>query len=47
MEMEGAKRIWSRSVEKNNMRYVKMHGDGGDSKAYKAALDLNPYKLLL
>ena len=31
MEMEGAKRIWSCSVEKNNMRYVRMLGDG-DSK---------------
>ena len=44
MEMEGAKRIWSRSVEKNNMRYVRMLGDG-DSKAYKAVLELNPYNV--
>ena len=42
MEMKGAKRIWSRSVEKNNMLYVRMLGDG-DSKAYKAVLALNPY----
>ena len=44
MEMEGAKRIWSRSVEKNNMQYVRMLGDG-DSKAYKAVLELNPYNV--
>ena len=44
MEMEGAKRIRSRSVEKNNMRYVRMLGDG-DSKAYKAVLELNPYSV--
>ena len=44
MEMEGAKRIWSCSVEKNNMRYVRMLGDG-DYKAYKAVLELNPYNV--
>ena len=44
MEMEGAKRIWSRSVKKNNMRYVRMPGDG-DSKAYKAVLELNPHNV--
>ena len=44
MKMEGAKRIWSRSVEKNNMRYVRMLEDG-DSKAYKAVLKLNPYNV--
>ena len=41
MEMEGAKRMWSRSVENNNMR---MLGDG-DSNAYKAVLELNPYNV--
>ena len=44
MEMEGAKRIWSCSVDKNNMRYVRMLGDG-DSEAYKDVLELNPYNV--
>ena len=44
MEMEGAKIIWSHSVEKNNMRYVRMLGDS-DSKAYNAVLELNPYNV--
>ena len=42
MEMEGAKRIWSCSVEKDNMQYVRMLGD---SKAYNAVLQLNPYNV--
>ena len=33
MEVEGAKRIWNRSIEKHNLRYTKFYGDG-DSKAY-------------
>ena len=35
MEPEGARRIWSRSIEKHNLRYTDFYGDG-DSKGYDA-----------
>ena len=35
MEVEGAKRIFGRSIEKRNLRYTEYYGDG-DSKAYEA-----------
>ena len=42
MEVECDKRLWSRSLERHNMRYVSMLGDG-DCKAYAAVVKLKPY----
>lgn len=42
MEAEAAVRIWSRSIQKNKMRYVTFIGDG-DSSAYRAVSNLKPY----
>ena len=42
MEQEAAKVMWGRSVEKFGFRYVDMLSDG-DSTAYMAVCDLNPY----
>ena len=42
MEVECAKRLWSRSVAVHNIRYTGMLGDG-DSKAFLALQDLAPY----
>ena len=38
------KRLWSCSVDKNNIQYVSMLEDG-DAKAHKSVLDLNPYNI--
>ena len=35
MEVEGAKRMFERSIVKRNLRYTSYYGDG-DSKAYEA-----------
>lgn len=42
MERESAVRMWRRSVDKNAMRYTQFISDG-DSNAYKAVRDLDPY----
>ncbi|KAL8619907.1 hypothetical protein ACOMHN_015191 [Nucella lapillus] len=42
MEVEGAKVMWGRSVERNKMRYTTMLSDG-DSKAFTELCKLNPY----
>ena len=42
MEVEAAKRLWSRSIVRNKMRYTNMLGDG-DSKAYSAVKEMKPY----
>ena len=42
MEQEAAKVMWGLSVEKFGFRYVDMLSDG-DSTAYMAVCDLNPY----
>ncbi|XP_048243127.1 uncharacterized protein LOC125376009 [Haliotis rufescens] len=42
MEVEAAKRLWSRSLEKHNIRYTCILSDG-DSKTHKAINDLQPY----
>ena len=42
MEVEAAKRLWGRSVQTNLLRYTGMLGDG-DSKAYQAVVELEPY----
>ncbi len=42
MEAEGAKRLWSRSIQKNQLRYTTILSDG-DSKAYDAVTSLNVY----
>ena len=42
MEVESAKRLWSRSLEMHHMRYTGMLGDG-DSKAFNAVQELAPY----
>ena len=42
MEVECAKRLWTRSVEKNNFRYTTILSDG-DSKAYDAVKALKVY----
>ena len=42
METEIAKRLWARSIQRHNMQYVGMLGDG-DSKAYSAVLQMKPY----
>ncbi|KAL8583887.1 hypothetical protein ACOMHN_009640 [Nucella lapillus] len=44
MEKEAAVRMWSRSIRKNGMRYVRMLSDG-DSVAYKAVKDANLYQV--
>ena len=41
METEGAKRVFKRSVEKHNLRYVKFLGNG-DSKSYQTLKDTYP-----
>ena len=41
METEGAKRIFSRSVEKYKFRYTNLYGDG-DSKSHLAVIDTYP-----
>ena len=38
MEVTGARRIFGRSIENNNLRYVEMFSDG-DSKTYSAIKD--------
>ena len=43
METAGALQIYNRSIEKNNMRYLKYRGDG-DSKAYKEVTEADPYQ---
>ena len=40
--MEVAKCLWSRSVHTRGLMYTGMLGDG-DSKAYQAVVDLEPY----
>ena len=42
MEVEAAKQMWSRSVNRHGLMYTGMLGDG-DSKAHKAVVDLEPY----
>ncbi len=42
MEVEAAKRLWSRSVARHNLMYTGMLGDG-DSKAHKAVVVMEPY----
>lgn len=42
MEIDAVKEIFSRSIEKHNVRYAKYIGDG-DSHTFKGILDLNPY----
>ena len=42
MEVEAAKRLWGRSVQTNGLMYTGMLGDG-DSKAYQAVVQLEPY----
>ena len=37
MELEGAKRIFNRSIDKHNLRYINFYGDG-DSKSYIAVI---------
>ena len=41
MKTEGAKRVFERSVEKHNLRYVKFLGDG-DSKSYQTVKNTYP-----
>ena len=41
METEGAKRVFERSVEKHNLRYVKFLGDG-NSKSYQTVKNTYP-----
>ncbi len=43
MEQEAAKRMWGRSLKRHNLRYTEMLSDG-DSTAYKAVVELKPYK---
>ena len=42
MEVECAKRLWARSIEKHQFRYINVLSDG-DSKAYDAIRSLEPY----
>ena len=42
IEMECAKRLWRRSIEKHKLRYVAMLRDG-DSKSFQAVSDLQVY----
>ena len=42
MEAQGAKEMWTRSVERNRMQYTTFVGDG-DSKAYKTVCEEKPY----
>ena len=42
MEAQGAKEMWTRSVEQNRMQYTTFVGDG-DSKAYKTVCEEKPY----
>ena len=42
MEMEGAKVLWSRSVERLNLRYTTVVSDG-DSKTIQALNEMKPY----
>lgn len=42
MEKEAAVRMWTRSIEKHNMRYSRMLSDG-DSIAHKAVIDAKAY----
>ena len=42
MEVEAAERLWTRSIEKHNVRYMTMLSDG-DSKAFDALTALNVY----
>ena len=42
MEVEAAKRLWSRSVARHNLTYTGMLGDG-DSKAHRAVVVMEPY----
>lgn len=43
MEVEGAKRIFGRSITKHKLRYTTLYGDG-DSKAHDAVFDIYPGK---
>ena len=43
LEVEAAKRLWGRSVQTNGLMYTGMLGDG-DSKAYQAVVELQPYR---
>ena len=43
MEVEAARRLWSRSEERHGLRYTGFLSDG-DSKAYKAVVDLGVYE---
>ncbi|KAJ8963128.1 hypothetical protein NQ318_018593, partial [Aromia moschata] len=42
MEVNGVKEVFQRSEEKHNVKYAQYIGDG-DSKTFKAILDLDPY----
>ena len=42
MEVEEAKRLWSRSIVRNKMRYTNMLGDG-NWIAYSAVKEMKPY----
>ena len=42
MEVACAEKLWSRSIEKHNVRYTTSLSDG-DSKAFDAVTSLNPY----
>ena len=42
MEVEAAKRLWERSVRNYGLMYTGMLGDG-DSKAYQAVVEIEPY----
>ncbi len=42
MEVEGALKLWQRSVERLNLRYVNVISDG-DSKSIKALQEAQPY----
>ena len=43
MEVEGAKRIFGRSIKKHKLRYSTLYGDG-DSKAHDAVMNIYPGK---
>jgi hypothetical protein len=45
IEVAAALQIFSHSEEKNNLRYVKYIGDG-DSRAFRAVIEMKPYKSL-
>ena len=43
MEVEGAKRIFGRSITKHKLQYTTLYGDG-DSKSHDAVVDIYPGK---